>query len=132
MRLIATIIGASLITAVMVCQSQANAQSAGEMLRTCKGVLDAKPGSKPGEVAIATTYENGQCWGHFRTYQQLSGLHFSSDKHPALNLCVPEQVTLTQWISIFAKHVNDNPTEMHVEWWLMVYRALAAQWGCEK
>jgi hypothetical protein len=84
----------------------AMAQSAEEMLSSCRGIEAAQ--LHDGNITVPQTFESGRCWGTFATIQRLTSFA-DADGHHLLHICAPVGRTLTEFVAIFSEYVRRNP-----------------------
>lgn len=126
MRNIAFLLGLVLFTFI----GTANATSSNEMIKKCEAVINAKLADNGG-LLLKQDFSTGHCWGAFDSLQDTSKLVFNDDKHPALFVCAPKEVTLTQYIRIFVRYAEDNPHLLHEEYTFVALEALREAFPCE-
>ena len=80
------------------------AESTQEMLSACKS-LTTNIKMSGDKATISNTFDGGKCWGAFMAIQNMLYFYEGDGTTPTLGVCVPKEVTRTQLISMFVKHV---------------------------
>jgi hypothetical protein len=105
----------------------ARAQSAEEMLSSCRGIESAQ--LRDGNITIPQTFESGRCWGTFATIQRLTSFT-DPDGHRMLHICTPGGKTLTEFVAIFSEYVRRNPKTRSDDFMRTALNSLAEAFPC--
>lgn len=119
----------SIFVAVLLIPSVARAETAEEMLSSCRSFLTA-PVSQ-GQVTFLHDFDHGLCWGAFGA---IHGAALVFDEHNArsLRVCVPQDATRTQLIAVFVKYAEANPKELNEDFFMVALNALIKAFPCGK
>jgi hypothetical protein len=115
---------------VLVTASLGLAESAEEMLSSCKQIADAKVSN--GKVTLPQDFQSGKCWGAFGTFQELASVIINPAKEPAFGVCAPASSTRTQYIAIFVEYVRRNPKRLNDGFFDVAWAALVDAFPCSR
>jgi hypothetical protein len=94
----------------LACGVSAEPYTAEEMAVECQALLaSAKTTADPDAVELENTFSTGACWGAFLSIQQFVTLKVDGAKSPMFRACVPEDVTLVQFIQLFGGYAKAHP-----------------------
>lgn len=105
----------------------ARAQTAQEMKSYCVPVVSGTA-LTDGRVLFEQNFLSGMCWGAIGTLQSLSRVY--TDR-PMMNICAPEDSTLTQYAIIFSAYTDRHPERLHEDWVVVAWRALVEAFPCD-
>jgi hypothetical protein len=108
----------------------ASAQSAEQMLSSCKWIENAKVSGD--DVAIPRDFESGECWGAFGVVQNVIWVADPSQGRRLFEVCAPSESSRTQLIAIFVDYVKHNPKTMSDKFFFTARAALANAFPCAK
>ena len=95
----------------LVAPTIAQAESASEILDSCKFFRTLVPVFTPGE-RFPDRFQVGMCWAAIGALQGAIVLTDKSGK-PILNVCAPPESNRPQLVAIFIKYAEDNPQLLH-------------------
>jgi Ssp1 endopeptidase immunity protein Rap1a len=116
----------------LVTASLGLAESAEEMLSSCKLLADAKVSN--GQVTLPKDFESGRCWGAFGTFQDLARTSMPRPpalrEEPVFGFCAPSSSTRTQYIAIFVEYARRNPKRLNEDFFDVALDALVDAFPC--
>jgi hypothetical protein len=94
----------------LACGASAEPYTAEEMASECQALLaSAKATADPDAVELENTFSTGACWGAFLSIQQFVTLKVDGARSPMSRACVPEDITLVQFIQLFGSYTKAHP-----------------------
>jgi uncharacterized protein (DUF849 family) len=79
----------------------ASAETAEEMLSSCRPIAQAK--MSDGKISLPRDFDSGVCWGAFATLDFMLTTVDSQTNKPMFQVCVPLNRTRPQLIAVFVK-----------------------------
>ena len=73
----------------------------------------------------------GFCWGAFALLQELGAVS-TDGKNRLLGFCPPEDSTRIQFIRVFLKYAQDNPSELNKRFAYVAWDSLRAAFPCSQ
>ena len=122
------LIRSSLFCVIAFLSSSAFADSAQELLSTCRPI--AKADVTGDYVKFPQNFETGKCWGTFSVIQSVI-VHVDDARRPIYLVCAPSSSRLSQLITIFVAYAEKNPQRLHEESFVIALDSLRASFPCQ-
>jgi hypothetical protein len=130
MRLVVAAISALMFTSTVHAQKQFF--SGNDMLEPC-GFAEAMTSgqiakSKANEPSSGDALMQGMCWG------MIGGIRFfaaSSTYRTKSSVCIPEEATLGQMLSVIVRYMRNNPQNLHENFMYLAMAAVQGAWPCK-
>jgi len=78
-----------------------------DLLSRCRPLTHARTSGN--SVEMKEDFESGYCWGAFATIDQMLMAYTPATKQPLFNVCLPNDHTRYQMISIFVLYAEKHP-----------------------
>jgi Rap1a immunity proteins len=108
--------------------ARAEVRSALDVYQACKSAVDAH--KLPNGDVILATPNTAFCWGAFTVLRGVTGILTDDGASMALHVCAPNESTVTQYISIFLKYVDDHPELAHNDFDFVALDTLVKVFPC--
>jgi hypothetical protein len=112
-----------------ISSSTAQAQTAGEMLRSCE-ILQRNAHTEGSSVFLPPDVDARQCWGFMAAVQQFTTLADQNGK-PLLNSRAPEDTKQSDIVRIFVDYARAHPDKMNLIAAAVAYNAMADAFPCK-
>jgi Rap1a immunity proteins len=113
-------------------EGRCEAYSAADMLSRCQELLaSAKRTADPDAVEMDNSFSTGSCWGAFLSIQQLVTLKKKGARKTLLRVCVPENVTLIQFIQVYDLYARRHPERENEPFTIVALSAAGEAFPCK-
>lgn len=131
-RRIAAFVLACAAFQLLLAGAEAEPYTAGEMLSECQTLLaSATATPNPDAVELENSFSTGACWGAFLSIQQFVTLKMEGARSTMLQACVPEDVTLVQFIQLFDAYAKAHPARESEPFTVVALAALHEVFRCD-
>jgi hypothetical protein len=108
--------------------ARAEVRSALDIYQACKSAVEAH--NLPNGDVILATPNTAFCWGAFTVLRSVTSILTADGAGMALHVCAPNESTVTQYIRIFLKYVDDHPELAHNDFDFVALDALVKVFPC--
>ena len=123
----------ALLVMVSLLPDASHAQTAEEMVSSCKDLSNAKV--TDGRVGLPLDFDSGVCWGSFAMVQEMIVMadvsKLAKNEGRIFSVCAPPESTRTQLIQVYEQYATRHPEHYHEDFWRVASLALREAFPCK-